>query len=367
MARATRLSEVTLTGAARAVWLVALGLALVACGGSASAPAPTGTVTPRTTFVATPSPEPPEATATPSRERAGPTPTPKCPDPYIDGAPYQPTPDAPLRLRPAGSPPPVGRYTPLDLETDAALARVIRRSIRGEEEHVAVVVKNLEDGRGFALDGERSFYGASLYKTWLLLELFHQYEAGLIDSGERYRVTDFYEREYGLNDGELDACDEVTLEDAARRMMRVSDNVAANLVLDRLGPGNVNLALNGLGLTGSGFGPQNSLPTTAEDMALLLEAIGRHGALSRSASEAMVLYLGLEVVDTRLPALLPEGTRIAHKTGSWENATHDAGIVFSPDATYLIVVLTDYGFVTGGTELIARLSKAVYDYYNGGD
>jgi len=343
-----------------------LGLALVACGAGASVPVPTVTEQPRPQLTATPSPVPLEVTATRSPERPKPTPTPKCPDPYLDGAPYQPAPDAPLRLRPFGSPPPVARYTPIELENDAALARLVRRSIRGEETHVAAVVKNLEDGRGFALEADRSFYAASLYKTWLLLETFHQYEAGLAGFGERYRVTDFYEREYGLNEGELAACDEVTLADAVGRMMRVSDNVAANLVLDRLGPGNVNVALRGLGLRGSRFGSDGSLPTTAQDMALLLEAVARGRALDEGASQAMVLYLGSEVVDNRLPALLPEGTRIAHKTGSWENATHDAGVVFSPDATYLIVVLTDYGFVTEGTELIARLSKAVYDYYNDG-
>lgn len=366
MPRATLLSNLRQLVAARAAWLCVLGLALLACGG-ANAPAPGATVQSRAQLVATRTPEPQAPTATRTPGRVRPTPTPKCPDPYIEGAPYQPTPNAPLRLRPSGSPPAVQRYTPLLLENDTALARVVRRSIRGEEEHVALVVKHLEDGSGFALDADRSFYAASLYKTWLLLEAYHQQEAGLVDFGERYRVTDYYEREYGLNDGELKACDEVTLEEALGRMMRVSDNVAANLVLDRLGPGNVNVAIRGLGLTGSGFRSDGSLPTTAEDMALLLEAIARHQALDRPASEAMVLYLGSEVVGNRIPALLPKGTRVAHKTGSWENATHDAGIVFSPDATYLIVVLTDYGFVTDGSELISRLSKAVYDYYNGDD
>lgn len=340
-------------------------LALAACGGGANAPESTATRSPPPAQVtATRTAEPPTTTPTRTPGRVRPTPTPKCPDPYIEGAPYEATPPASLRLRPSGSAPAVERYTPLELENDAALARVVRRAIRGEEEHVAVVVKDLEDGSGFALDAERSFYAASLYKTWVLLEALHQRNAGLVDFDERYVVTDFYAREYGLNEGELEACDDVTLGGAVGRMMRVSDNVAANMVLDRLGPGNVNAAIRGLGLSASGFGANGSLPTTAGDMALLLEAIARGAALDRGSSEAMVLFLGSELVNTRIPALLPEGTHVAHKTGSWENATHDAGIVLAPEATYVIVVLTDYGFVTDGSELIARLSKAVYDYYD---
>ena len=179
-------------------------------------------------------------------------------------------------------------------------------------------------------------------------------------------MTDYYEDEFGLNPGELETCDEIAFDDALGRMMRVSDNVAANLVLDRVGVGNVNASLRGLGLDDSGFVPDGSMPTTANDMALLLEALYRGRVVSRQASDGMLLHLISEVIDDRLPALLPKRTAIAHKTGNWENATHDAGIVFSPDADYVIVVLTDYGFVADGAEVISRLSKVVYDYYNGG-
>jgi len=127
----------------------------------------------------------------------------------------------------------------------------------------------------------------------------------------------------------------------------------------------VNASLRNLGLVASAFRMDDSLPTTAGDMALLLEAIGRGQVISQAVSEDMVAALATESIDGRLPALLPQGTRVAHKTGSWENATHDAGIVFSPAATYVIVVLTDFGFSEDGASRIARLSRAVYDYYNG--
>ena len=51
---------------------------------------------------------------------------------------------------------------------------------------------------------------------------------------------------------------------------------------------------------------------------------------------------------------------VAHKTGNWEGATHDVGIVYGPHVTYVIAVLSD------GTEEpgpIARFSRRVYDYF----
>jgi len=353
-------------GPALAVAL-ALPALLIACGGSASEPEPTAT--PTSTAVR-PLPTGTPTLASPSE---GVIPTPQvesvgdgsCPDPYPGGAPDTPTPGAPIRLRPAGSPPALPRYQPLALVHDDVLERVVRQSMGSEGERFAVVVKNLADGRGVALSAERHFYAASLFKTWVMLEAFHQQDAGLLDLAERYVVSDYYER-YRLNPGELPGCDEVSLRGALARMMSVSDNVAANLLLDRVGAWNVNAALRGLGLSVSGFFQDDSLPTTAADMALLLEAVARRQAVSAAASDEMLALLGTESIDDRLPALLPAGTQVAHKTGSWPTATHDAGIVFSPEATYIIVVLTDFDFRKGGAERIAQLSQAVYEYYNGG-
>ncbi len=340
-----------------------LALVAIACGGDA-APSSTPTPSPKALGpVATRTAEPAGAIEAPTK-RATP-PTPRCPDPYPGGAPYEPTPGEAIRLRPSGSPPALAPYRALPVSTDPALQRLVRRSIRGMDDHVSLVVKNLDDGRGVVIDSGRSFYAASLFKTWLMLEAYHQREAGLLDFGERYIVSDAYEQ-YRLNPGELAPCSDVTVGETLGRMMAVSDNLAANLVLDRLGAGNVNEALRGLGLGASGFVPDGSLPTTAADMALLLEAIARRQAISEAASDEMLGLLESELIDDRLPALLPQGTRVAHKTGNWENATHDAGVVYSPAATYVIVVLTDFGFEDDGAALIARLSRAVYDYYNGG-
>jgi beta-lactamase class A len=156
----------------------------------------------------------------------------------------------------------------------------------------------------------------------------------------------------------------VTAEEAMRAMMRVSDNVAANMMLERVGTANTNNMLRQFGLAVSGVRSNGDVYTTAGGMELLLEAIARHQAVSPEASDEMLALLASETLDSRIPALLPPGTRIAHKTGSWDNATNDAGLVYSPNATYVIAVLSDLGNDTNADQEIARLSRAVYDYFN---
>ena len=351
--------------AARWCVLGCLALLLAACssGGPTVLLAPTSTPTALPT--ATPIPPTPTSTPRPSATPAelsvgGPQAT--CSDPYPGGAPYEPEPDEPIRLGPRGQPPALARYQPLPFATDSALERVVRTSIGQDGGHIAVVVKNLADGRGVSVDSDRVFGSASLYKTWVLLEVYHQREAGLLDFDERYIVSDYYEEEFGLNPGELATCDQVTIDHVLERMIRASDNVAAHLMLDRVGAGNVNTTLRSLGLDVSGY--LRGLPTTAAEMALLLEAIARRQVVSGAASDEMLGLLSTTYFADRLVALLPEGTRVAHKTANSSNATHDAGIVFSPGATYVIVVLTDFGFGGDGATPIARISRAVYDYYN---
>lgn len=347
--------------AAGAAFAVAALLALASCDGGSSDDSATARPTaPPATAIATPSPEGDAGVGM----RPTPTVKPRCPDPYPDGAPFEAEAGTPLRIRPSARPPELVAYHPIPFRTDAALRQIAQRAIGDErEDEIAVFVKDLDTGRGVAISADRVYYAASLFKTWAMLEAFHQREEGLLEFGERYIVSDYY-ASWGLNAGELAACAEVTVEEALERMMSVSDNVAAALLQDRVGVSNVNVGLLNLGLAKSGFHQDGSLPVTAADMGYLMEAIAREGAVDEGASREMLELLESEKIDNRIPARLPKGTRVAHKTGSWSNATHDAGIVYSPKATYVIVVLTSYGFEDKGAEQIARISRAVYDYYN---
>ena len=355
--------------------ILVLAIVAQACGSPVPEAPPLASTASAVPSSATTVPSPvPTTVPTPNSQVAASTPMPPiaiyqidgpCNTPYLDEAPFVPTPDLPILLRPQGAPPSVAPYGFELPAFDGALMERVRTAVGSEVDHFAIVIKNLSDGSGITLEPDREFYAASLYKTWVMLEAFNQQQASLLDWAEQYVVSGYYTT-WGLNPGELEECDVVALQSMLTRMMGSSDNVAAVLLLDRVGSGNINRALRSLGLARSGFDVPGTMPTTAAETALLLEAIYEGAAVNDAASEAMLALLKTELIDDRIPALLPPGTEVAHKTGNWEDATHDVGIVFSQQATYLIVVLTDYGYADGGGAAIAELSRAVYDYYNGG-
>jgi beta-lactamase class A len=77
----------------------------------------------------------------------------------------------------------------------------------------------------------------------------------------------------------------------------------------------------------------------------------------------MIDLLLAQRVNDRLPAQLPPGTRVAHKTGNLGGIIHDVGIVYAPEAPFVIALLAedawDYSEVATAQ---AALTRAVYDH-----
>src|SRR6185369_15761532 len=81
--------------------------------------------------------------------------------------------------------------------------------------------------------------------------------------------------------------------------------------------------------------------TTARDLAVLMEAIERGRAASPASCRAMRDILLRQELNDEIPAGLPPGTRVAHKTGSITAVLHDAALVYPPGRSpYVLVVLT---------------------------
>jgi beta-lactamase class A len=105
--------------------------------------------------------------------------------------------------------------------------------------------------------------------------------------------------------------------------------------------------------------------TTAYDLMLLFERLGQRSAVSPEADEAMINILLDQKFNDAIPALLPEGVKVAHKTGWITRVRHDSGLVILPDGRqYALVILTkDWESDEANTLIMAQLSRKIYDYF----
>lgn len=240
------------------------------------------------------------------------------------------------------------------------LLESVLEDVLGEEiDQYGIVVRELRSGTGIAINAERVFYAASLFKIAIMHEAFRQREAGRLDFEETLAVTEDA-MEFDLGTVAVDVGDEVSIERLIELMITVSDNTAAIMLLRRLGNHNVDAGLMELGLTTTSVNTED-LPTSAADMAMLIEAIATGRAVSPAASEEMVSLLLAQRVRGRIRAGVPSGVPVAHKTGDWSNAIHDVAIVYAPSITYVLVTLSES---PSAYSTVVELSQRVYEHYS---
>jgi beta-lactamase class A len=302
----------------------------------------------------------PLAVRTPAAVDASP-PAPVVRDSARRTASTSPSPTRPAVSEPSPNPvPPVSAYdVGAGSDDDPVLLAAIRETLGEDLDHYSVVVRRLSDGRGAAVNAERVHYAASLFKLALLYEAERQRSAGLLDFEDslEIREEDIAEDLGTITSLGLGEDGTLPLREAVDAMVTRSDNTTAVALLRLLGPASVDSTLLRLGLRDTSLNTQ-ALPTTAADMALLMEAIVRGDGVDLAWREDMLRLLLRQETRYGIPRLLPAGVRAGNKTGTWPGVTHDVAFVDAPGGLYVIAVLSDRGWVW---DPIARVSRAVYD------
>jgi beta-lactamase class A len=143
----------------------------------------------------------------------------------------------------------------------------------------------------------------------------------------------------------------VPVRELLERMIVRSSNLATNALIELVGAGQANATAHALGAVhirvlrgvedGKAFAAGRNNTTTSSDLAVLLERIERGDALRPASARLMTEILLRQELNDEIPAGVPPGTPVAHKTGSITATLHDAAIVYPPGrAPYVLVVLT---------------------------
>ncbi|MFL5733389.1 MAG: serine hydrolase [Chloroflexia bacterium] len=250
---------------------------------------------------------------------------------------------------------------------DSELQSIVEDAVGDLPGTWGVAIKKLDTGQYAEYNSDKQQISASLYKVWVLCELFRQVNTGVVTLDDEATVTsdDAYEDSVS-GDLRFDVGDSVSLGHAAELMVTLSDNTAAHVLVRNLGVDNINRTMQQNGLTNSVLnlsGNGDNL-TTPRDMLHVMELLATSQLVSAKASKDMISLLLDQQINNLLPPGLPGGTPFAHKTGALDYLLHDAGIVYSPAGPFVIVVLAshmdDYG--TAWTNM-PELSRRVYNYF----
>jgi beta-lactamase class A len=259
----------------------------------------------------------------------------------------------------------------------------IRPIIASSGGEVAVAFRMLDGSSELLIDGDKTFHAASTMKVPVMIELFRQVEAGSLKLDDPLPIVNAFKSivdgsPYQLSVGD-DSDREVyakvgktmTLRELCEAMITVSSNFAANLLIEKLGVENIRKTVSRLGADGMqvlrGVEDQKAFDnglnnsTTARGLMVLLEKIGRGEAVSPSADREMIAILERQKFNDAIPAGVPRGTAVAHKTGTITRIHHDAAIVYGPRPYVLVVLVRGIEDQKRSAAVIAQISKAVWE------
>ena len=181
---------------------------------------------------------------------------------------------------------------------------------------------------------------ASVWKVTLLLEAYRRKAEGTLEISGRVRT-------------------------ALEAAMGVSDNNAAYYLGELLGYGQLDVTVQGLGATQT-FVNTYYPETTARDARRMLGvAVGELPATWHRSSADVVEMRDLllsESRDNRIPAQLPVGVRVAHKTGDLGGIINDAGVIYASTGPFAIVILVNGSpNVARSASAMAEIARMAYD------
>ena len=279
--------------------------------------------------------------------------------------------------------PPDAPHAPAgQLDANNKFVVAIQERIRASGADVAVSLQTLDGTLRWSMAEDAPFHAASTMKIPVMIELFHQVRDGKLKLDDRLPIKNEFRSIVDGSTYALDPADDSetdlykaagqtrTLAQLCELMITISSNLATNLVIEKLGVENIRAMVHSLHADGMNVlrgvednkayekGLNNT--TTARGLLLLLEAIATDEAVDRDACRQMLEILERQTFHEGIPAGLPPGTRVAHKTGEITKIHHDAAIVYAPRPFVLVILVRGIADSKESAVLIADITRQIY-------
>lgn len=269
----------------------------------------------------------------------------------------------------------------------ADLSESLSPLIEAHAGDVAVCIRHLETGEQFVWRGDEVQPTASLIKMPVMVAAYRMVDRKELDLAKLITLeeTDKVPGS-GILTTHFSSGLQLSLRDAIRLMIRYSDNTATNLVVDEIGLPTTAATMETLGfpqtrLNSKVYRGETSIApdrsklyglgsTTANETVNLLEQLHKGTAASPESCKAMLDHLLACDDKTMLVSQLPDGTKVAHKSGAVSESRCNAGIVYGPKGPFAICVLTtknkdkSWKDDNAAHVLIGSIARIAFDHFN---
>lgn len=272
---------------------------------------------------------------------------------------------------------PVGYAATLDQAKAEVQSRIAQSGA-----DVAIAFRTLDGRDEWFLRADEPFHAASTMKIPVMIELFHQVREGKLKLNDPLLIKDEFHSIVDNSVFKLSATDDSeaslykaegqtrTLTQLCDLMITQSSNLATNLLIEKLGVENIRATVHSLHADGmnvlrgveddKAYGKGMNNTTTARGLLVLLQAIAEGKAVDSDSSRQMVAILERQQFNESIPAGLPPGIEVAHKTGEITKIHHDAAIVYAKRPFVMVILTRGLEDQKASAALMADITRILY-------
>ncbi|MEN9407891.1 MAG: hypothetical protein RLZZ455_1107 [Candidatus Parcubacteria bacterium] len=242
------------------------------------------------------------------------------------------------------NPKPDERATQKATAIHEAVTKIIDEYTAKTDGDLSIYYKNLNTDASIAVNPDKKYYMASLYKIILVLYLLDEVHNGTASLQDKVGTSS------------------ATLDLAIEKIITESNNEYAQTLAEEYGWKNIEKKMKPkLGIE---FSFDSSLHTSVRSIGKLFEEIASALSVTDEDSRSLLTLMNNQKKLTKLPKYLPKHIYSHNKTGEFEAFSHDAGIFYTPKANYILIFMSKSKNPKAVDEQMALMSKEIYEALN---
>jgi beta-lactamase class A len=265
---------------------------------------------------------------------------------------------------------PVPTSTPLPIASLQQVVTTVYEKYKGglgKDAEFGFLVHNIDTGEKYGFNTDKLFETGSVYKLFVMLTVLHDIsqrkltlETPLVLSADvaKYTIED---------DGGvliLPIGGSMSVKNLLENTIVQSNNTTALMLLTQVRLAHMREIVAGKGMTTSNLTDSFNFRTTAQDLDLFFTQLANNKLLGAEYDEIMRDMMLRQRFRSKIPALLPPGTKVVNKVGDYPGVSNDTGLIYLPNGQrYTITMLARQTDANGARNLMQQLSLAVYNYF----
>ncbi len=246
------------------------------------------------------------------------------------------------------------------LSFNESLSKELNNYIKKTGGDIAIEYRDLATNETYKMKSTRGYMAASTIKLPLALYVIELADKKKLDLNQKLTYKSYH---YVGGSGVIQyqkVGTKYTIKDLVHKAMKYSDNIAFNMLKERVGEKNFVDYMRKLGASNST--PNALRYTSTHDLVIYANRLYQYSKTSKNG-KMIVDYLQHTVYNSALPAGI-KGEKISHKVGMMPiyKVSHDYGIVYGDDP-YILAVMTKGFTYERSNHVIAGIASIVHKHH----